>query len=307
VLTPEAQELQDALQEVAVPALDELKQAKTKDPRLPAVTLARRRAQSVWEDLRKEFESLADTELRRDPNNRSNRWLRAYANIDPKSNGGRFVYSISSGLDERFKEIFVLCAKKAGLAIGLRSGLDPLDTWLSYVADESRKHRSKLLKTYSSAYRGPEGSFLGKEYIITRISEASALCCCRLEQQALDMEPLVSAPLIPSRRPLNGILQRSQMAYADTKTMTFYPSEDYCLVQVGSESYSLTTLAGNITKLLHEASQQNSRCVSGKIIRSKTHCGKVWDAFRRRDGRRFWSRFIIKPNRDIYGLQLNQK
>ena len=90
-------------------------------------------------------------------------------------------------------------------------------------------------------------------------------------------------------------------------SVTFTASEDYCSIVAGKTTYTLTKLAGQIVKVLHEAAMQNGRVVSGQEIRRKTHCGKIWDAFRRRDGRKFWERFVEKPNRDIFALRLPEQ
>ena len=86
-------------------------------------------------------------------------------------------------------------------------------------------------------------------------------------------------------------------------SLSFEASEDYCSITVGETTYSLTELAGKIAKLLHSAARQE-RAVSRQEIQKETGCGRVWDAFRRRDGRRFWKDFVGKSERDMFTLQL---
>jgi hypothetical protein len=101
-------------------------------------------------------------------------------------------------------------------------------------------------------------------------------------------------------------VSKSATANANAVAETFIASQDYYSIRVGKECYALTKLAGEIVCLLRQASHEEKPYITGREIKRKTGCGKVWDAFRRRDGRRFWARFIFKPNRDAYALQLQK-
>lgn len=90
----------------------------------------------------------------------------------------------------------------------------------------------------------------------------------------------------------------------DSRTV-FKPSDDYVLIEYRGSKYNLTPLAGEIVKVLHQAHEEGRVGVGRADIKRKTKCGRVWDAFRRRDGRRFWSRLIKKIEKDMYALDLN--
>jgi hypothetical protein len=82
----------------------------------------------------------------------------------------------------------------------------------------------------------------------------------------------------------------------------FEASEDYCSIRVRETRYSLTELAGQIVKALHEAAIED-RPVSGKELRNKTNCGRIRDAFRKRDGPKFWEEIIVKPDKNMYTVR----
>ena len=146
----------------------------------------RQRDPAVWGSLRRDFERLSDDELQRDPNNRRDHWLRVYAYDGEGEDFGRVLYDISSGLDQRFKGAFRRSAKKAGIALGPITSEDAIENWLSFVFSDSRKHKSDLLKFYSTSPQCESGFPTSETGIITRICEASALCCSRLEEQTLE-------------------------------------------------------------------------------------------------------------------------
>ena len=82
---------------------------------------------------------------------------------------------LGNGLNEGFKERFEVAATRAGITLR-PSGMGPrLEIWLHDVFVDLVEHRSKLL---FAATRDGGG-------IITRICEASAIHCARLEKKAL--------------------------------------------------------------------------------------------------------------------------
>jgi hypothetical protein len=85
--------------------------------------------------------------------------------------------------------------------------------------------------------------------------------------------------------------------------MAFTASQDYCSIECGEAVYYLTRLAGDIVRVLHDSAKRG-RSLSGQEIRQKTGCGRVWDAFRRRDGRKFWKAFIAKTDKDMFTVRL---
>ena len=97
-------------------------------------------------------------------------------------------------------------------------------------------------------------------------------------------------PVIPSQEP--------------DGQLVFTPSDDYVLIEYGGAKYTLTPLAGKIVKVLDEAHRAGKVGVGRADIQHKIKCGRVWDAFRRRDGERFWRHFIKKIEKDVYALDL---
>ena len=93
-------------------------------------------------------------------------------------------------------------------------------------------------------------------------------------------------------------------AKASANNAAFRPSEDYTSIQCPEKHYSLTETAGAIVKVLHEASMEG-RSLSTKEIRNKAKCGRVWDAFRRRDGKEFWKAHIKKTDQKMFYLRLD--
>jgi len=96
------------------------------------------------------------------------------------------------------------------------------------------------------------------------------------------------------------VRQATQVLTADSLTH----SDDYCLVGYRGERYSLTPLAGRIVEMLHEAYSERKEGVSSRRIRNRLKCRNVWDAFRKRDGRKFWDVLITKPEKDSFKLNL---
>jgi hypothetical protein len=87
---------------------------------------------------------------------------------------------------------------------------------------------------------------------------------------------------------------------AGSGDVVFVATDEFCSVRCGKETYSLTKLAGHIAQVLHDEAVSTGMALSTQEIRRKTQCRSVWDAFRRRDGPKFWKRFIVKTDKDKF-------
>jgi hypothetical protein len=127
----------------------------------------------VWRSLHDRFKALADEELTLAPQNSGDRWLRAY--VDYKD-GTRAVgqWHLSDSIHEDFRERFELEATRAGIALVSHLTGEPLTLWLHQVFSDLLQHKSKYL--FGATEEGG---------IITRVCEASAIYCARLEKHAL--------------------------------------------------------------------------------------------------------------------------
>jgi hypothetical protein len=77
-------------------------------------------------------------------------------------------------VNESFHERFEVEATRAGIALGSTVSGEAGDVWLHHVFLDLLEHKSKLLFAASE-----DGG------IVVRACEASAICCARLEKQAL--------------------------------------------------------------------------------------------------------------------------
>jgi hypothetical protein len=82
---------------------------------------------------------------------------------------------------------------------------------------------------------------------------------------------------------------------------TFYPKNGYQTIVFCDQEYRLTSQAGAIVKVLHEAGGKE---VPKTEIQSKTRCGKISDSFRRIDGPQVWKKLIVvtKGRKGFYSL-----
>lgn len=120
-------------------------QSVSSAPQLPAVpTLASKAVGAqLWHGLHIEFKALAEEELRKDPNNKKDQWLRAYVTRNLK-NGEE--WSLSSGVDEGFRARFEVLATRAGIALGAQPGSTPtLESWLHALFEDLLAHQSREL------------------------------------------------------------------------------------------------------------------------------------------------------------------
>ena len=84
----------------------------------------------------------------------------------------------------------------------------------------------------------------------------------------------------------------------------FTPNDDYTLIRYRGETYSLTASAGKIVRVLHKVYKDGKMGMSYAEVRRQVKCGKVWDQFKRRDGRKFWAAFMKKEANDVLRLNL---
>jgi hypothetical protein len=82
--------------------------------------------------------------------------------------------SVSEGVNEVFRERFLVEATRAGIALGSILKGEASDIWIHHVFSYLLEHSSKLLFAASK-----EGG------MILRACEASAIYCARLEKEAL--------------------------------------------------------------------------------------------------------------------------
>jgi hypothetical protein len=87
----------------------------------------------------------------------------------------------------------------------------------------------------------------------------------------------------------------------------FKHSDDYCSITYRDKSFRLTQTAGKIVRMLHEAYTAGKVGAGSAEIRKHVQCGKVWDQFRRRDGRRFWATLITRTEKDFFQLDLRPR
>jgi hypothetical protein len=141
--------------------------------RLSTTLIAGTPATTMWRTLQDEFRELAEEEQRLAPHNNGDRWLRAY--IDYKNSTSAFAEcSISEGVNESFRERFLVEATRGGIALRAALKGEASDIWIHHVFSYLLEHGSKLLFAASR-----EGG------IILRACEASAIYCARLEKEAL--------------------------------------------------------------------------------------------------------------------------
>jgi hypothetical protein len=159
----------------------------------------------MWRSFHIIFQALADEELTREPHNNNDRWMRAYVSCEDQSNRGLHCV-LSNGIDEGFKARFEVAATRAGIALDSAISGEPLQDWLDHVYQDLCSHRSNLL---FAATRDDGG-------IITRICEASAISCARLEKNALQFRNRDRAAVPPLRLPPSTRLGKPGRALART-------------------------------------------------------------------------------------------
>jgi hypothetical protein len=128
----------------------------------------------IWRTFREAFKTLAEEELKREPNNKHDRWLKAHVSYQDET-AGCGLWMIYGGVDDGFRARFETEATRAGLALGSIERTTPGDFWLHHIFRDLLKHKSKLLFAPSQ-----DGG------IILRVCEASAIYCSRLEKKALE-------------------------------------------------------------------------------------------------------------------------
>jgi hypothetical protein len=136
-----------------------------------------------WRIFRDDFTYLTEEELRLAPNNKDDRWLRAYALFeDPSAPLGD--WHLSEGLNEGFQARFETVAARAGVVLGSGRRTKPQDYWLHQLFLDLKARKSKLLFA---------------DGIILRVCEASATYCARLEKEAVEKSAREFGPKVRER------------------------------------------------------------------------------------------------------------
>jgi hypothetical protein len=131
----------------------------------------------TWDEFYQTFKALSDEEVQVALNNPGDRLLRAYVDYhDPKVKYGDS--QLGGGITETFKARFMVAAMSAGRTLaGSNLSGPPLNVWLYHLFQNLVQSKSDLLFAPSKS-----GA------IINRVCEASALCCLRLQAQALETD-----------------------------------------------------------------------------------------------------------------------
>lgn len=82
-------------------------------------------------------------------------------------------------------------------------------------------------------------------------------------------------------------------------------TDDYLEVQYKAQQYKLTPLAASIVRLLHESELKGHSGLTALEIRNQTRCGRICDAFRKRDGKAFWKNLVKGCEQNYYSLHLD--
>ena len=144
-----------------------------------------------WHQLHVQFRSLAEEELKRDPHNKRDAWLRAYITRD-KQEGEQ--WSLSKGVDEGFKARFEALSARAGIALGIQfNGRLGLESWLHCLFEDLLVHNSPEL--FAADDTGG---------IILRVCEASATYTARLEREALEQGGMIKPASASGQKRLTG-------------------------------------------------------------------------------------------------------
>jgi hypothetical protein len=150
-------------------------------------------AAQLWRELHSEFKVLAAEELRKDPGNKYDRWLRALVSGDEAAD--RFC-SLDGGVDEGFVARFEALATRAGVLLGKRFGSSKAsEVWVRSLFVNLFEHKSREL---FAATREKGG-------VIRRVCEASAIYCSRLEKESIESGTVITSSKkkrIPRPKPL---------------------------------------------------------------------------------------------------------
>jgi hypothetical protein len=198
-----------------------------------------------------------------------------------------------------FEQLTTIAARK----LGYTTSENATKYWLGRVREWMQREKldkSRDLAWLPTGYEDFEGQRNTAQHLFTeRIAELSALFCTELIAQG-SPESVVLPPSVPTT--LSTIIPPEP----ETPHSEFVYTEDYCSIAYGGRQYTLTPLAGEIARVLHEAHIKNGGGLSATEIKRKAKCGKVWDAFRSRDGKIFFSELIEKDARNVYKLKLRE-
>lgn len=151
---------------------------------------------STWNEFYQAFRALSEEEAKAAQQaNKGDLLLRGYLDYaDPNLRYGDFQFG--GGINETFKARFVVFAMSAARNLGANT-LDgpPLNVWFHNLFQDLRQQKSDLL--FAPSETGA---------IISRVCEASALYCLRLQTKALEQDQTASnekpsTRMLQSRRP----------------------------------------------------------------------------------------------------------
>lgn len=242
---------------------------------------------NLWQGLRIKFQALRKEELKVDPRNKLDHWLRA-------SSISLMEWQLSKGISENFHKRLELLATSAGAALGPAPGTTKMNHWLYRLYLELKGDRSRLLFAPSggSWTRSKNGELTPREVeggIILSVSEASAMYCADLAREAIEGSAVTKGNT------------KSRPRAARSEEPNFKMNESGQKIEFKGREYNLTPLAGEIVKVLFEA---DGKKVDKAEIQRKTRCGKISDAFRRPDGPQVWKRLIVvtRGRKGFYSL-----
>jgi hypothetical protein len=261
---------------------------------------------AVWEGLRRDFERLREEEVAADPENRHDGWLRGDADGQEENSGKRaqrLQYSLGGGLNEYFTEKFRLASQKAGMALGIGPASDAVENWIAHVFRDAREQKSKLLRGAM-----PDGSGW-----ISSISEAAAVSCLRLEQQAREAvarnarskrrkakkrgSPATARRTKAVATPLRSVEQQPA-------TLPFTHSSDYRSINFNGQRYELTQKQATIIQILHKALAEGTPSIGKAQLLEETQAetARMPDLFKNSP---LWKTLIVGgERRGTYRLNL---
>lgn len=120
--------------------------------------------------------------------------------------------------------------------------------------------------------------------------------------QALDIQKIAAL----SGRVCRNLMTRGmpESAVSQSSKCELIHSNGYQTIEYKGQTYQLTKLSAEIVQMLHEDYSNGGSGLTFISIKKKVKCGKVWDAFRSRDGRRFRNDLIEKRGNDALRLRL---
>ena len=205
--TPEEKELYEAIDEVAIPAIQYQKQAKNERPTLPSVlqhSLNFRpyidridtSTSADWRKLHSEFTKLMDEEEMSFRARPGDVWLQGWYDARSYQANSGYNYSIHGDrMGTEFRERFSALGIQAGKLKGAPQQVDPLGHWLKSLYEAVYKHKARSRHDRLFQFGNESKGF------IQFVCEASAWYCKRLEAEALKVEHSAGISIGSESRP----------------------------------------------------------------------------------------------------------